>query len=119
MCRSLAFQSQVADLVDDEQVVALQAPQLVVQRIAVLGGLEAVDPLLGGGERDPVPGVAGLDREGDRQVCLAGAGRPEEADVAVLGDPGELREVQDERLLGAGLGAEVEVLQGLVGRNAA
>jgi hypothetical protein len=46
----LAFQWQVADLVDDEQVVALQAPELVVQRVAVLGVLEAVDPLLGGGE---------------------------------------------------------------------
>jgi hypothetical protein len=48
---------------------------------------------------------------------LPGAGRAEEADVAVLGDPGQLREVQDQRLLGAGLGAEVEVLQGLVGRE--
>jgi hypothetical protein len=38
----------------------------------------------------------------------------EEADVAVLGDPGELREVQDQRLLGARLGGEVEVLEGLV-----
>jgi hypothetical protein len=45
---------------------------------------------------------------------LAGAGRPEEADVGVLGDPGELREVQDHRLLGAGLRGEVEVLEGFV-----
>jgi hypothetical protein len=30
-------------------------------------------------------------------------------------NPGELREMQDEWLLGAGLRAEVEVLQGLVG----
>ena len=32
----------------------------------------------------------------------------------MLGDPGELGEVQDQRLLGAGLGGEVEVLQRLV-----
>jgi hypothetical protein len=44
-------------------------------------------------------------------------GGSEEADVAVLGDPGELREVQDQRLLGAGLRGEVEVLQGLVRRE--
>ena len=60
--RGLAFERQVADLVDDEQAVALQAPQLVIQRVAVLGGLETVDPLLGGGERNAVPGLAGLDR---------------------------------------------------------
>jgi hypothetical protein len=33
----------------------------------------------------------------------------------VLADPGELGEVQDQWLLGAGLGGEVEVLQRLVG----
>jgi hypothetical protein len=56
-------------------VVALQSSELVVQRVAVLGGLEAVDPLLGGGERDALAGLAGLDAQGDRQVRLAGAGR--------------------------------------------
>ena len=50
----LALQRQVADLVDDEQAVALEAPEFVVERVAVLGRLEAVDPLLGGGERDAV-----------------------------------------------------------------
>lgn len=64
----LAFQRQVADLVDDQEVVALQAPELVVQRVAVLGRLEAADPLLGGSERDAAAGLAGPDREGDRQV---------------------------------------------------
>ena len=52
-----------------------------------MGGVKAVDPLLGGRERDAVPGLAGLDRQRDREVRLAGARRPEEADVAVLGDP--------------------------------
>ena len=80
----LALQRQVADLVDDEQAVALQAPQLGVERVAVLGAFEAVDPLLGGRERDSVPGLAGLDGQRDRQMGLAGAGRPEEADVLVL-----------------------------------
>jgi hypothetical protein len=111
----LAFERQVADLVDDDQRVALDPLEFVVQRVAVLRLLETVDRLLGGRERDAVPGLAGLDRQGDREVCLAGARRAEEADVAVLVDPGELREVQDQRLLGAGLGGEVEVLQRLVG----
>ena len=48
-------------------MVALQAAQFVVERVAVLGGLETVDPLLGGRERDAVSGLAGLDRERDRE----------------------------------------------------
>ena len=76
----MAFERQVADLVDDDQGVALDAPQLVVERVAVLGGFEAVDPLLGGGEGDAVSVLAGFDGERGREVGLAGAGRPEEAD---------------------------------------
>ena len=96
------------------QAVALEAFEFVVEGVAVLGAFEAVDPLLGGRERDAVAGLAGLDRQRDREVRLAGARGPEEADVHVLGGPGELGEVQDQRLLGGGLGGEVEVLQRLV-----
>src|SRR5204863_9718853 len=71
----LAFEGEVADLVDDDQGVALGPARLVVEGIAVLGGFEAVDPLLSGRERDAVPGLAGPDRQGDREVGLAGAGR--------------------------------------------
>jgi hypothetical protein len=78
-----------------------------VEGVSVLGLFEAVDLLLGGGGRDAVSGVAGFDRLGDRQVRLVGAGRPEEADVRVLLGPGQLREVEDQRLLGGGLGGEV------------
>jgi hypothetical protein len=42
------------------------------------------------------------------------SGRADQTDVGVLCDPGELREVQQQRLLRGGLGAEVEVLHGLV-----
>ena len=44
---------------------------------------------------------------------FAGAGWAEEADVAALLDPGELREVQDEWSLRRGLGRPVEVLEAL------
>src|SRR5205085_33134 len=71
----LALQRQVADLVDDQQPVAVQAPEFVVEAVAVLGLLEAVDPLLRGGEQGPMPGLAGLDRQRGREVALAGAGR--------------------------------------------
>jgi len=55
--------------------VALQASQLVIERVAVLGGLDAVDRLLGGRERDALAGLAGLDGQRDREVRLANAGR--------------------------------------------
>jgi len=71
----LALQRQVSDFVDDEQAVAFQAAQFVVEVVAVLRLLQAGDPLLGGGERDAVAGLAGLDRERDREVGFAGAGR--------------------------------------------
>jgi hypothetical protein len=71
----VAFERQVADLVDDDQRVALDSAQFVVERVAVLGGLEPVDPLLGGGEGDAVPVLAGLDGQRDREMRLAGAGR--------------------------------------------
>src|SRR6266508_5786303 len=50
----LALQGEVADLVDDEQVVAREPAQLLLELVAVLRGLEAADPLLGGREGDPV-----------------------------------------------------------------
>ena len=46
----LAFERQVADFVDDKQAVALEAAQFVVEVVAVLGGFQARDPLLGGRE---------------------------------------------------------------------
>ena len=46
----MAFERQVADLVDDQQPVALEPSQFVVEGVAVLGGFEAGDPLLGGRE---------------------------------------------------------------------
>ncbi len=61
-----------------------------------------------------MPGVAGLDGQRGSEMGFAGAGRAEEADVHVLLGPGQLGEVQDQRLLRRGLGGEVEVLKALV-----
>jgi hypothetical protein len=51
-------------------------------------------------------------------VRFAGAGRAEEADVGGLVDPGQLREVLDQRPLGARLGSEIEVFKRLRRREA-
>src|SRR6266542_3263994 len=70
-----ALERQVADLVDDEQVVALETPELGLELVAVLRLLEPGDPFLRRGEGDAVAALAGLERERDRQMTLAGAGR--------------------------------------------
>ena len=44
-------------------------------------------------------------------------GGPKKQTLHVLAGPGELGEVQDQRPFGAGLGGEVEVLEGLVRRE--
>jgi pimeloyl-ACP methyl ester carboxylesterase len=46
-----------------------------------VGVSKAGHPLGGGGERDPVSGLAGPDPESDGQVVFAGAGRAEEDHV--------------------------------------
>ncbi|HKI93110.1 MAG TPA: hypothetical protein VJ986_12485 [Gaiellaceae bacterium] len=99
-------------------MVALEPAQLLLELVAVLGGFEAGDPFLGGGEGDAVAALARLHRERRRKMGLAGAGRAEEADVGVLLDPGQLREMQHERPLRRGLRAPVEVLERLERREA-
>jgi len=81
----------------------------------VVGAGEAVDPLGGGGEQDPVPGLARADRDPGREVRLAGAGRAEEHDVVLRCDEVQGAQVSDD-LPGQTAGVvEVELLQGLSG----
>src|SRR5207244_1261700 len=68
-------------------------------------------------EGDPVAVLAGLEAERDREVGLTGAGWAEETDVGALLDPGELRQVQDERLLRRRLRRPVEVVERLQRRE--
>jgi hypothetical protein len=71
-----SLERQVADLVDDEQVVALEAPELRLKLVAVLRALEPRDSLLRRGEGHPVALLARLHPERDRQVRLARPRRP-------------------------------------------
>ena len=57
---------------------------------------EPGDPFGGGGELDALAGEAGADRDGDRQVGLAGAGRAEQHDVVFGVQEVELAEVLDD-----------------------
>ena len=67
---------------------------------------------------DAVSGLAGPDRHADGEVGLAGAGRSEEHDVVAAFDEVEGAEVGDDVTLEAALVVEVELLEGLAGREA-
>ena len=108
----------VADFVDHEQRDERQPPQLGVERVAALGVGEAGDPFGRGGERDPLAGEAGADRDGDREVGLAGAGRAQEDDVLARVQEVELAQVLDDLALDAALEGEVELLERLARREA-
>ncbi len=111
------FEGDVADFVDDEERVAAEAAELVVEPAGGVGVGEAVDPFGGGGERDAVAGLAGPDGQADGEVGLAGAGRAEEHDVVAGVDEVEGAEVGDHVALEGALVVEVEVLEGLAGRE--
>ena len=74
--RRFGFERDVADFVDDQAGVAAEPDQLVLEPAGVVGVGEPVDPLGGGGEQDPVPGLAGADRQAGREVGLPVPGGP-------------------------------------------
>jgi hypothetical protein len=115
--RRFGFEGDVADFVDDQQRVAGQPAQLVLQPAGVVGGGEPVDPFAGGGEQDPVPALAGADAQAGGQVGLAGAGWAEEDDVVAGGDEVQGAQAGDDVALEAAGVLEVEVLQGFAGRE--
>jgi transposase len=107
------FERDVADLVDDEQRVAAEADEFGLQPAGVVRGGEPVDPLRRGGEQDPVPGLAGPDRQADGEVGLAGAGRAEKHHVLLGHDEVQRAEVGDEVAFERAGVVEVELLQRL------
>ena len=61
--------------------------QLVLEQVGLVGGAEPVDPLGGGGERDPVAGETGADAQRGRQAGLAGARRAVQQQATVEAEP--------------------------------
>ena len=111
----LGLEGDVADLVDDQQRDAAEPDELVLEAAGVVGVGEPGDPLGGGGECDPVPGLAGADAQPGGQVGFPGAGRAEEHDVVLGGDEVQGAQVGDGLAFEGPLVVEVEVLQGLAG----
>jgi hypothetical protein len=115
--RGFGFEGDVADFVDDEQRCSPEPAELVVEAALGVGVAEACDPFGGGRERDGVTGLACSDRDADGEVGFPGAGRPEEDDVVACVDEVECAEVRDDVALEGALVVEVEVFEGLAGRE--
>ena len=76
---------------------------------------EPGDPFGRGRELHALAGEARADRERDREVCFAGAGRSEQDHVLFGVEEVQLPEVLDHGLLDRALEGEVELLQRLAG----
>jgi hypothetical protein len=63
--RRFGFEGYVANLVNHEEWVAAEPGQFGLQPSAAVGVGEPVDPLAGGGEQHPVPGLAAADGQPD------------------------------------------------------
>jgi hypothetical protein len=80
---------------------------------------EESDPFGRSAEKDALAGQARANRQGNREVGLAGAGRAKEDHVFAGVQEVELPEMLDNLLLDRSLEGEVELLQGLSGGNRA
>ena len=65
---SFGFKRDVADFVADQQRDAAKLVQFGVEPPGALRGVQLLDPLVRGGERDAVAAPGGWDRKGDAQV---------------------------------------------------
>ena len=65
----------------DDQVVAEQGVDDPADAVVGQAAVEGLDQVGGGEVADLVPGFDGGDAERDEQVALAGAGRPDQAQV--------------------------------------
>jgi hypothetical protein len=109
----LRVERDVSDLIADEQRVALEAPEFLVETALALGVGEQRDPLGRGAKQDTLPGEACSDGERGREVGLAGAGWAEEDHVLLAVEEVELAEMLDDLFFDRALEGEVELLQRL------
>ena len=68
---------QISDLVDDEQQGSAEEADLLLKPTFTFAPSESRDEFGERGEIDALSSLDGFDAEGDRQMALAGAGRPE------------------------------------------
>ena len=75
------------DFIDQDQVVAEQVLDDAADGVVGQAAVEGIGQVGGGEVADLVPGVDGGDAEGDQDMALARAGRPDQAQILPGGDP--------------------------------
>jgi cytochrome P450 len=100
------------ELVADDQVVAQMVVDDPADGVVGQGPVEGLDQISGGEVADPIARLNGRDPEGDQDVGLPGAGRPDQAGVLGCPDPLERGQVVERRLRDRG-GCDVELGQRL------
>jgi hypothetical protein len=109
--RCFGLEGDVADLVDNQQRIPGEPGQLGLEPAGVVSLSEPIDPLGGGGEQHPVPGLAGSDAQAGREVGLPGSGWAEEDHVLLGGDEVQGAQVQDQVAFQPAGVVEVELLE--------
>src|ERR1022692_3046944 len=94
------------DFVDQDEVVAEQVLDDAAGGVVGQAAVEGLGQVGGGEVPDLVPGSDGSGAEGDQDVAFARAGRPDEAQILLGGDPFQGREVVQRRA-GDGAGGAV------------
>ena len=117
--RRFGFERDVADFVDDEQRVAAEPDQFVLQPAGVVRGGEPVDPLRRGREQHPVPGLAGPDASPMARCVLPVPGGPRKTTFSLAVDEVQGAQVRDHVPFQAPGVVEVELLQRLAAGNRA
>ncbi|CCF83959.1 hypothetical protein NITHO_2920001 [Nitrolancea hollandica Lb] len=107
-------EGQVADLIDQDEVEALQVGQQLREPQRLLRQFEFARQGGSGAEEDPIPAQAGGAADPQEEMSLADAAGAEQKDILVLGDEAVLRQLEHALLAQAGHGGEVEVLQALL-----
>ena len=93
--RAGVIQWREPHFIDEDQLVAEQGVDHPAHGVVGQAAVEGLGELGGGEVADLVPGLHGGGAEGDQQVALARAGRPDQAQVLPGGDPFQRGQVGD------------------------
>ena len=115
--RVAVFESEVANLVDDQDVRALVVGELLAQRPELVGLSELADDVVEGRVAHEVAGAERLHRHTNGNVCLPDSGRAQNQRRDLVLDEPERAELGEAFGVELGLEADVEFIEGLVVRQ--
>lgn len=110
----VAVEGEVSDLVYDQQRWAHEVRELPGEPVCCVGGFELSNEVVEGGEVDRLSGLAGSDRQPDRDMRFPYSRWSKYRDVPCAGEEFEGGKVSDAARFESGLEGVVEVVEGFV-----